>query len=126
PIDVQVFGDALVVTRVDSALTQSGVAANDEIRAIDGTPVGEALAEWRARLGGPRDEVRDLRAALGALSGFPGSAISLEVRKPGGATRTVELARSRPIFHAINDGEAPIREIADGIVYVDGGRVSDA
>lgn len=125
PFNAAVVDGALVVTGVDANAKAPGLARGDEILSIDGVPARDALDDWRARTGAGTDEARDARATIAALAGFPGSAIELEIRKPAGATRKVTLARLRPIFVAIDDGAEPIREIAPGIVYVDGSRASD-
>jgi C-terminal processing protease CtpA/Prc len=124
--DARVKGDTLIVTGVDESLSKAVIATGDEILSIDGVKTAEVLADARARFGAGANRTRDSHAVRTALSGFPGSSIELSVRKPGGAVRTATLRRDRPIFFAINDGKAPIREIAPGIVYVDGGRVTDA
>ncbi len=124
--DAKVNGDALVVTAVDQSLKGADIAKGDTILAIDGVDTAAALAEARARSGGAADETLDSYAVRTALSGFPASTIELKVRKTGGAVRTVTVRRDRPLFIALDDGKPPIREIAPGIVYVDGARVSDA
>jgi C-terminal processing protease CtpA/Prc len=124
--DALVIDGALMVTGVDQSLAQADIAAGDEILSIDGVKTSEALADARARYGSVLDETRDAHAVRSALSGFPASPIELSIRKPGGAVRSVTLRRDRPIFYAIDDGKEPIREVAPGIVYVDGARVTDA
>lgn len=126
PFNAAVIDGALIVTGVDASIAGAGVKSGDEIVSIDGVPARDALNEWRTRMGAGTPEARDARAVLAALSGFPASAIELTVRARGGAVREVTLPRSRPAFVAVNEGEEPIREVAPGIVYVDGSRVTDA
>lgn len=125
PITASVIDGRALVTGVDVRLGGAEVAAGDEILSIDGVKVADALNSARVRHGAGNEEARDARALEAALSGFPGAAMQLEVRKPGGATRAVTLPRSRPVFYAIDDGKDPIREIEPGIYYVDGARASD-
>jgi hypothetical protein len=125
PITAAVVDGAFFVTGVDANAKDVGVARGDQILSIDGVAAKDALDEWRSRTGAGTNEARDVRAAIAALAGFPGSPIELEIRKPGGAARKVTLARMRPVFMAIDDGNEPIRELAPGIVYVDGSRASD-
>ncbi len=124
--DARISGDNLVVTAVDQSQSRGDIAKGDTILAIDGVDAADALAEARSRSSGAGEKTRDANTVRTALAGFPASPIELKVRKPGGAVRTVTVRRDRPIFIALDDGKPPIREIAPGIVYVDGARVSDA
>lgn len=125
PITAAVVDGAFIVTGVDVAAKDLGVTRGDQILSIDGVNVSDAIDEWRARTGAGTPDALDARASIAALSGFPGSPVELEIRKPGGALRKITLSRTRPIFVAIHDGQEPIREIAPGIVYVDGSRATD-
>lgn len=125
PLHAEMVEGAVVVTAVDGEAADLGVRVGDEIVSIDGVRTGDALAEWRARMGGATPEACDVRALLAALCGRPMSEIALEVRSPTGAVRKVVARRSRPAFVAVDDGSEPIRQIAPDIVYVDGSRATD-
>lgn len=115
----------IIVTAVTPEAEAAGVALGDRVLAVDGVPVGEALARVASRVSASTDgHLRHLALRfLGA--GPPGTAVELSVEPFGGAAagpRRVELPRTVPANGWDRRGmERPetVADLADGIVYYD-------
>jgi C-terminal processing protease CtpA/Prc len=118
------IGDALVVTAVDASA--SGIRVGDEIVAIDGKPVAQALAEAESLVSGATPQWRRYIAALEVAGGFAGTAATLAIRTADRTTRNVTLSRA-PRSEALRERRPEkIAELKPGLWYVDLDRVTDA
>lgn len=122
PLRWRDIGDALVITAVGPAA--SGVSLGDEVVAIDGKAVPQALADAEALISGATPQWRRARA-LYELAAGTGPAM-LTIRNADGIKRSVTLARA-------GDGDLPsekrpekIAELKPGLWYVDLERITDA
>ncbi len=103
----------------------AGVALGDRVLAVDGVPVGEALARAASRVSAATDGHQRFLALRYLGAGPPETALALTV-EPFGKTatgpRTVELRRTVPAPGWDRPGMArpeTVADLADGIVYYD-------
>lgn len=119
--------ERVVVLAVGDSARAAGVRAGDELRAVDGRPVAEALRDAEERTSGATPQwVR--HAALRKLTlGPPGSVAVLRLQDPlarGAAPRDVRLPRLATALPA-EPRPAKVAELRPGIFYVDLSRVTD-
>ncbi|HYD54636.1 MAG TPA: S41 family peptidase [Gemmatimonadaceae bacterium] len=117
----------VLVTAHDDSATAAGVRRGDEVIAVEGRPVPEALREIETRVSAATAHHRRQLALARLLTGHPGSRVRVALRDPVDAsapTREVTLRRWQPApaWHA----SAPIAESRPGVMYVDLGRASDS
>lgn len=116
------LGDALVVTAVDHA---EGVSVGDEVIAIDGKPVAQALREAEELISGATTQWRRWMAVSHVSFGDPGSKSVLTIRNADGSTRTATLTRAMRMEPLREKRPETISELKPGIWYVDLDRAKD-
>jgi carboxyl-terminal processing protease len=91
----EVEGRAVVTfVEPDSQAARAGVEAGMIVRAIDGKPVSERLAEAQARIGGSSsDRAIRLRLYRQLTDGEPASSVKLGLERADGTTVDVEVTR---------------------------------
>ena len=122
PLRWRAIGDALVITAVDPPA--NGVSIGDEVVAIDGKPVLQALADAEALISGATPQWRRSRALYEVAAGTAPAVLT--VRNADGSARSVTL--SRAIAKELPHEKRPekIAELKPGLWYVDLERITDA
>jgi C-terminal processing protease CtpA/Prc len=124
PILWRAVGDALVVTTVDGA--ETGLSAGDEVIAIDGKPVLQALREAESLISGPTPQWRRWMALHELKTGDAGTKAVLTIRNADASTRTVTLTRAMRQEPLREKRPEKIAELKPGLWYVDLDRITDA
>ncbi|MBV9879718.1 MAG: hypothetical protein JO180_04440 [Gemmatirosa sp.] len=118
----------VVVTAAGDSAAAAGVRRGDEVVAVDGRPVADALRDAESRTSGATPQWIRFVALGKLLAGPPGSATVIRLRDPltsGAPNRDARLAR----LAAPPPAEPRPDQIAEprpGVMYVDLGRVTDA
>jgi C-terminal processing protease CtpA/Prc len=123
PIRVRLIERVPVVTAIfDTAVSGAGVGVGDVVVRVDGEEAMTRFAATARLLSTSTPQSRDDRAALGFMSGRPGSAVRLTLRDADGRERDVTLRRRREdfttLYHRERSGEI-IRMLPDSVGYVD-------
>ncbi|MBV8067702.1 MAG: hypothetical protein JO113_06975, partial [Candidatus Eremiobacteraeota bacterium] len=118
-------GQAVITDFFDrSEASSAGARLGDVVLAIDGDPTQSAIRRWQAYVNASTPQASLWRTLQMAVSGENGSTISLLVRTPQGATRTLTLTR-RWRFNASDPRPGPVYRIMAGNVgYVDLARLT--
>lgn len=124
PLRWRAIGDALVVTAVDPAASE--VRVGDEVVAIDGRAVPDALREVEAMVSASTPQWRRWTAQNQLASGAAGTNVALTIRNADGSTRTATLARAVRPAPLADPRPEKIAELKPGLWYVDLSRISDA
>ena len=124
PILWRTAGDALVVMAVGEGVT--GLAAGDEVVAIDGRPVMQSLREAEALISGATPQWRRWSAYREIGLGAVGSSAALTVRNADASTRSVTVTRTPPVQPVLEKKPEKIAELKPGLWYLDLSRLSDA
>jgi hypothetical protein len=127
PPDVQLTsaeGRVIVIGVGDSSAAR-GVRLGDELVAIDGRDVANALADKSSRSSGATPQWVRTRAVNELLVGDIGSVVQARFRGADGTTRDVRLMRNATSPSAAQRVEK-IAEVSPGVTYMDLGRITDA
>ncbi|HEX6084219.1 MAG TPA: S41 family peptidase [Thermoanaerobaculia bacterium] len=122
PLLWRTVGDTLVVIAVDGA---EGVSVGDEVVAVDGKPVLQALREAESFISGATPQWRRWIALRDIAAGAPGTKSVLTIRDAGGTTRTATLTRAVRAEPVREKRPETIAELKPGIWYVDLDRAKD-
>jgi C-terminal processing protease CtpA/Prc len=116
----------IVVSGVGDSAAAAGLRLGDEVLAIDGTPIADALSDAEARVSGATPQWVRYVALRAILTGAPGRT-TLRVRDPlapSASSRDVAVTRRSglPLREARPE---KIAELQPGVFYVDFDRVTD-
>jgi hypothetical protein len=117
PILWRAIGDALVVTTIDETVTDLNVG--DEVVAIDGKPVLQALRDTEALISGSTPQWRRWTALRHLLAGQDGTQAALTIRNADASTRTVSLTRTIRPEPLREKRPGKTVELKPGLWYVD-------
>jgi hypothetical protein len=118
----------VVVTGVGDSAAAAGVRRGDEVVAVDGRPVADALREIEGRTSGATAQWVRHVALLRLAVGLPGTEAVLRLRDPLAPRAPARDVRVRRVPGPVPAEPRPekIAELRPGIFYVDLDRVTDA
>lgn len=113
-------GEPVVVGFWGQVAKQGGVLVGDVIETINGEPLKAKAARLEREVAASLPAFRTSGAMDRALRGDFGSEVSLGLRAPDGAKRTVKLKRASPPFTQDPEPtELPYKRLANNVGYVD-------
>lgn len=124
PVAWQVIEGEVVITGVADRASDARIG--DVVTAIDGQPIDDLLAQWRARAAASTPGWRDVKALQLIARGAPGRDAILTVERAGGQIAQVTLAYTALSGPVAEQRPKPIVELEPGVVYVDLTRVTEA
>jgi hypothetical protein len=117
----------VVVTAVGDSAAAARVSRGDEVVAVDGRPIGDALRDAMARASGSTEDRVRLRALENHLTAGPlGTMAVLRLRDPLSPATPVREVRLRRLVTLLPvERPAKTAEPLPGIVYLNPGQLSD-
>lgn len=105
PLEIRKIQGRAVIFRIlrdTDELTRNEIRPGLAIIRIDGKPVEDQVAYWRALKTGSTEQATDRLAYFRILTGRRNSQVEFVVEEPGGARRMVRLSRSEKYFNDTN------------------------